>query len=142
MLLSYETLQKPYKRFGSRLIHPIRNSVEVVFEQVSVRVEGHRGRGMSEHSLDRFGVGSGTDRDASRSVPEVMGSELGKRFIRETGRSHRRPEPTHAALWSDLMHESISKDELVTRFSLALVGEHVDARTASQRPGLGDDRRL
>jgi len=32
MLLRLETLQKPYKRFSTRLIHPVRNGVKVVFE--------------------------------------------------------------------------------------------------------------
>ena len=125
MLAAAGTLQKPYNRFSSRLIHPIRNSVEVAFEQVSVRIQCHRGRGMSEHALHRLGISIGTDRDAGRSVAEVVRGELRERFVYVSCPPSRRPEPTGTTFGRDLVDESVPEDELVPRFPVALVGQHV-----------------
>lgn len=56
----------------ARCVHGVAHFVQPVLEEVTVGVEGHRGRGVSEHLLDHFDVGAGGDRQARGSVPELV----------------------------------------------------------------------
>ncbi|HEX5089632.1 MAG TPA: hypothetical protein VFV89_17625 [Nocardioides sp.] len=53
-------------------VESVGDLVEPVLEQVAVGVHGHGRRRMSEHLLDDLHVGSGGDRQARRSVPQLV----------------------------------------------------------------------
>lgn len=52
-----------------------RDGVEVVIEEVGVRVESHGSGGVTEHPLHRLHVGAGRDRETRSGVPEVVNGE-------------------------------------------------------------------
>jgi hypothetical protein len=49
----------------TRRIHRVGDLVEPVFKQMAVRVEGHRGRPVTEHLLYDLDVRTGRDRQAA-----------------------------------------------------------------------------
>lgn len=58
-----------------------RDRLEVLVEKVCVHVERHRGRGVTEHALDRLHVRAGAHCEARGRVPEVVDGRLRERRI-------------------------------------------------------------
>nr|WP_235508949.1 hypothetical protein [Aeromicrobium sp. Root236] len=68
-------------------IHRVGDLVEAILEEMSVRVEGHRGRGMTEHLLDDLDVSARRDRQRRGSVAQLVRVQ-----IRNSNCRRRHPE--------------------------------------------------
>jgi hypothetical protein len=68
-------------------VHACRERAEVVVEEPGVDVEGHRGRGVTEHPLDRLDVRAAGHQQAGGGVPQVVRTE-----VLQPGRLGRRVE--------------------------------------------------
>lgn len=115
--------ERPYNCFGAHLLETKRNVVQVVFEQICVGVQGHGGGGMPEHSLNGFHIRARGDREACRSVPEVMGTDLGEAGIDVLSACDRSHEPSRETVGCLQVLDSISEQDAV---SLATLAELLD----------------
>jgi hypothetical protein len=57
---------------SDRFVEPVRNSVQILIEQIGVDVERHRGFGMAEHSLHRLHVGTGANGETGGGVSKIV----------------------------------------------------------------------
>lgn len=70
------------------------DSVQIVVEQVSIRVESHRSGGVTQHPLNSLDVCTGRDCERRRSVTEVVECEVRREeTIRFSGPPCRTEEP-------------------------------------------------
>jgi hypothetical protein len=72
--------QAPLRKFDGLpcFVEGAGDLVEPVVEQVAIGVEGHRGRGVTEHLLDHLDVGTTGDPETGRGVAELVRVQAGK----------------------------------------------------------------
>lgn len=75
------------ERLLSRVSERKGDCVQVVTEEVSVSVEGHRGRSVAKRALDRFHVCVDADSQAGRCVAQVVGSNSREGWVLACARS-------------------------------------------------------
>ena len=89
--------------------HPI----EIVVEEVAVRVECHRGARVAEYALHCFDVRAGADGERCRGVPQIVGSDARQLGVDLLGTAHSAGKPAVLRVGQTEWLGSIAEDIVV-----------------------------